>query len=339
MFDKLNGNGQAIDPKAGKPELIENLAPLIPADSRDEIIDKSFNTPKTRYIAHLGILKTDHTFNRPSENDLKRKCEEYSNSHKYNPDKADFETNKKQEIELAQFGDEILAFYYTESTRHLVYDADFRESKPVVGVKKLRILVDMGQKSIDVFTGDRELANNAFSALTNIFGKVAKALSITTAGIQTASLSFHTMKVLDYIYHGLQQIGKIVSITSVDIDSPAKSKKPQKINVKGEDLLEDVNICRYLALEARDLVGLKIDFNINQKGTTSRVQIDLGIFSSRIKLGIRKDVYSIDTIKEFYELLKRNLEENLTVRGLINEKGTEKIITRIRDTAIQSVKI
>ncbi|OMF14419.1 hypothetical protein BK131_13235 [Paenibacillus amylolyticus] len=47
-----------IDPKAKKPDLINELLPSIPKESINAIIDKAFN-PKIRYTAYIASFDAD----------------------------------------------------------------------------------------------------------------------------------------------------------------------------------------------------------------------------------------------------------------------------------------
>jgi len=326
-------NEEDIDPNAGKQELIDELLPIIPQNEHDRIIDNTFSTPKTRYTAHLGRYDIPV----PDETVINENCEKYNTDHDYDSSLREYQTNRKEKIELVESNTDELIFYYTEMTKRLDYDEDSLESKPIVYSKRIRIIFDLHEKHVSVFTGSKDLFNQALTALTVVFDGPIVPLDLNLTGISESvrgSFSFHTVKALDFIYHGLSKVGVIGAINQIDLETSSKSKKPQKVKVQGDELLDDKSICEYLFLHSRDLVGFKLEFSFIHGEHTFKSNIEIGLRDNRIKVGVKKESYSLDRVKQFFSILEKTAQTNLTDFGLIDEEETVKILEKIRTRAI-----
>lgn len=333
MVNKFSSE-ERINPNSGKQNLIEGLIDVIPEDEQEKIIDETFNTPKTRYTAHLGVFNASVL----GEESLDNNIDNFNTNNDYDPTFKDYQTNKKARIELVLYSEEELNFYYTQSIKRPEFDSDSMESRPLITSRRIRVTIKPQEQNVSVFTGDRDLFNEVLTALTIVFGSPIIPLDSNKTGISNAvvgSFSFETVKTLDFIYHGLSQIGTIGIMTQIDLETSAKSKKPQRVMVKGEDLLDDKSICEYLFLHARDLVGVKIDLKFQIDDNEHKVSIEIGIRNNRIKIGVKKDNYSIEQVKDFFEILERNTQTHLSNIGLIDEEKTIKILDQIRSRALQ----
>jgi hypothetical protein len=332
MFKEF-GSDQPINPNVGKQELIEDLVDMIPEQEKERIIDETFNTPKTRYTTHLGVFDAKL----PSELQLDENCRKYNEENDYDKELKEYQRNKKAKVELVQYTEQELTFYYTNSIKRPEFDTDAMESIPLITSRRIRVVIKPKQNRVSVFTGDRELFNEILTALTMVFETPIKPLISNKTGIPNntvGSFSLDTVKTLDYIYHGLAKLGTIGLITQIDLETPAKSKSPQKVKVQGEGLLEDKSICEYLFIHARDLVGVKVDLKFVDGEEENKVSVEIGIRDTRVKIGIKKDNYTIDEVKGFLELLEENVQRYLPVFGLINEPGTIAILDKIRNKAL-----
>lgn len=333
-LSKRYNPSEQINPRAGKPELIDGLIPNIPKEEQERIIDSVFNTPKSRYTAHLAVYETEV----PNKEKIEQECNTYNiQFNKYDIKLEEYQTNQKEEIQLVSYDQEELWFYYTNTVRRPDFDHDSMESRPLVIAYKIRIVINLTKKLVTIFTGDKDLFNQALTAIASVLGKSFKPLNPNKTGITptvSGSFSFHTVKILDFIYHGLSIVGTIGGINQIELDTPSKSKKPQKVKVQGDDLLDDKSICDYLVLYGRDLVGLKLDFFFEIEEEKFKTTVDFSIRDNRVKIGIKKDNYSIEKVKEFFEILENNTRTFLEKPGLINEKGTSEILERIRKTAL-----
>lgn len=326
---------ERINPNAGKPKIIEDLIPVIPTADREKIIDRTFNTPKTRYTAHLGVFKGSDL----SVEEIKENCETFNSTHDFSDTAIPYQSNYKEEIELISTDDEEYLFHYTFTMKKPEYDYDSMESRPVIYSRKIRVIIKPSHEQVSVFTGDRDLFNNVLTALTLVYGKAITPLDINKTGISnnvSGSFSFHTVKVIDFIYHGLEKIGTIGAINQIELETVSKSKKPQKVRVQGDDLLDDKSICEYLFIYGRDLVGVKLEIKLPLGEGEHLVNIEIGLRDNRIKIGIKKDHYSLELIKDFYELVENNTQKYLQAYGLVDEKKTIKILDRIRHRAIST---
>jgi len=309
------------------------LVPLIPIAEQDKIIDQTFNTPKTRYTALLGVFDGSM----PTEAKLIKSCEDYNAKSEYDSELPDYQPNFKENVKLINYSQNSILLYYTLTTRKAEYDYDAMESRPIIYAKKVRVVITPNKNKVSVFTGDRDLFNNAMTALTVIFGKVVKPLDLNKTGISNltaGSFSFHTVKVLDFIYHGLSKIGNIGAIKEIDLETSKNSKNPQKVKVQGDELLDDKSICEYLFIHARDLVGLKLELNFNIGQDTYKSNIEISIRDNRIKIGIKKEKLKIDQIQQLFEILEDNAHLILSQFGLIDGKNTEKILEQIKNRAM-----
>lgn len=324
-----------INPNAGKPKLIKDIVPIIPKAEYEKIIDRTFNTPKTRFTAYLGRFEADLI----SEDDIKKNCDTFNKDHDYDPEIPEYLTNNKENLKLVSYSQEAVIFYYSATTKKLEYDEDAMESKPVIYTKKIRILIKPNEKKVAIFTGDKDLMNNALTALTIVFGKAITPLMLNTTGISNivkGSFSFHSVKAIDFIYHGLAEIGVIGAISQIIMETSSGSKRPQKVTVQGDDLLEDKSICEYLVLYSRDIIGVKMELKLIIGEEEHKINLDLGLRGSGVKIGIKKGNHPIDKINEFYNIIENNMHKNLKQMGLINEEGTIKILERIRQKALSS---
>jgi hypothetical protein len=334
LAEKYNSE-ERINPNAGKPKIIEDLIPVIPTAEREKIIDRTFNTPKTRYTAHLGVFKESNL----SPEEIEENCSYFNSSHDFSETAVPYQSNYKEEIELISFDDSDLLFHYTFTVKKPEYDFDSMESRPVIYSRKIRVVIKPEQEQVSVFTGDRDLFNNVLTALTNVFGKAVAPLDINKTGISNSvsgSFSFHTVKVIDFIYHGLEKIGTIGAINQIELETVSKSKKPQKVRVQGDDLLDDKSICEYLFIYGRDLVGVKLEIKLPIGEGEHLVNVEIGVRDNRIKIGIKKDHFSLESIKEFYELVENNTQKYMQAYGLINEQKTINILDKIRSRAIST---
>jgi hypothetical protein len=324
---------EAINPNAGKPKIIQDLIPVIPEADREKIIDSTFNTPKTRYLAHLGVF----TGSVLSEDEIIANCEDFNRNHDFNESAIPYQTDQKEHIELIDFNDEELLFHYTFTVKKPDYDYDAMESRRIIYSKKIRVQINLEFGHISVFTGDRDLFNNVLTALTSVFGRAITPLNLNKTGISNivkGSFSFHTVKVIDFIYHGLEKLGYIGAINHIELETSSKSRNPQKVRVQGNDLLDDKSICDYLFIHARDLVGVKLDLKFVLGDEEHLVNVEIGIRDNRTKIGIKKDHHSIESVKTFYELLESTTQKYIQQPGLINEEKTTKILEKIRQRAM-----
>jgi len=327
-------SGDKINPKKGKPDLIEDVYPLIPEKAKEEIIDETFNKPKTRFTAHVAMIDKEV----PSEVEINKGCDSFDKSSKFDEDIPEYQTSYEQSIKLVTYTNKELVFYYTLFTKKPEYDFEAMESKTLVFSNKVRVIVKPEKNIVTVFTGNKDLFNNILTALTLVFGFPILPLNANKTGISSVikgSFSFHTVKVLDFIYHGLSQIGIIGSINQISLETPNKSKNPQKVNVSGgTDLLDDKSICEYLFIYARDLAGVKLDISVDLDGEKHNVSIEVGIRDNRVKIGVTKENHSISRVKKFYEIIEKNIFENVKKMGLIDEENTIKLLDIIKKIAM-----
>ncbi|MGG3966095.1 hypothetical protein [Heyndrickxia faecalis] len=323
--------GKKIDPSYNKNEIINELADHIPETDKEGIIYEVFGKPKTRYLAHIGLIDESVEYN---EKNIKDNCDDFNLAHDFKEDIADFEVNVKEEINLDSFKRNELLFTYNKITKRPEFDYDTFESKLISYSKRVRIEVSPLTSIVSIFTGDRDLFNEVLSSLTLVFGKLIRPLSPNKTGITEVtkgSFSFHTVKALDYIYHGLSQLGTIGSITHIELETPTKSEKAQSVTVRGgDDLLDDKSICEYLFVYGRDLIGVKLNIKINSNGLDHLVNVQVGIRDNRVKIGIKKEKYSIEMVKEFYRAVENNIVANISQPGLIDEKKLEVLLDKIR---------
>ncbi|PQP82886.1 hypothetical protein C0Q44_16070 [Paenibacillus sp. PCH8] len=323
-----------IDPKAKKPDLINELLPSIPKESINAIIDKAFN-PKIRYTAYIASFEADL----PDGEEIAKKTEGFNSDHQYQNE--DLLTNGHVERSTLEYvhtikGESI--FVFSSYRKELKFDPEARESTPSTSVKKIRISVDNSTKLITMYTGNKDILGDVLRAMYYIFGKSVKTVSINLAGIvpvDTQEFSYQTVKVLDYIYHGLTELGKLGVINSIELDTPLKSKKPQLVKVKGDDLLTDEVICKYLFIHKRDLVGIRTDFTIILNGFEYLISVELGLKDDKIKVSIKKDHYSLDQLDIFFKLIEENVSIHMANRGLINAQDLHLILSRLSNLALK----
>ncbi|MFS0767087.1 hypothetical protein [Peribacillus phoenicis] len=333
LTEKYN-NDEQIDPNAGKPRLIQNLIPVIPSADKEKIIDSTFNTPKTRYNAHLGVYNGSLI----SEDEINANCIEFNRTHEFSGSSIPYQTTQRENMELIDYDEKELLFHYTYTEKKPSYDFDSLESRPVIYSRKIRVIIKPSEGHISAFTGDRDLFNNVLTALTHIFGRAITPLNINKTGIANdvvGSFSFHTVKVIDFIYHGLDKLGALGEIKNIELETSSKSKNPQKVRVQGNDLLEDKSICDYLFMKSRDLVGVKLalKFKLNEE-IEHLVNIEIGIRDNRTKIGIKRDHHTLELVKFFYELLENITQKYIQEPGLINEENTVNILDQIRQRAL-----
>lgn len=324
-----------IDPRAKKPELIKNLLPSIPKESINVIIDEAFN-PKIRYNAYLATFESEF----PQEDQVIQEIQNYNLKYHYNSDESLLVDGyiEKNSIELLRTLGNETTFVFSIHRRELRFDPEARESSPITSIKKIRVVVNSINKLITVFTGDKDYFDKVLVSMYSIFGKSVKAVSLNLTGIlpvDTSGFSFHTVKALDYIYHGLTQIGKLGMITAIELDTPSKSKNPQVVKVKGDDLLTDEVICKYLLIHSRDLVGIKAYFTFIIDSNEYKTSIELGLKDSKIKISIKKENYSLDMLDSFFKLLQDNVRTNIENRGLININGLQPILSKLSTLALK----
>ncbi|WP_127580787.1 hypothetical protein [Paenibacillus koleovorans] len=323
-----------IDPKASKPELINNLVPSIPKESISVIIDKAFN-PKIRYTAFVASFDSEL----PTNEEFEERIVEYNTEYDYNHN--DLLKNghiDRSYLEYHQKLNNELIFILSAFRKILRFDPEARESTPSTSLKKIRITVNENTKLITVYTGNKDYFEKALIAMYKLLGKSVKAVSINLSGVlpsDTQEFSFPTVKILDYIYHGLTRIGKIGLINAVELDTPSKSKNPQTVKVKGDDLLTDEVICKYLFIHKRDLVGIRTHFTFVIEENEYPTSIELLIKDDRIKIGIKKENYSFEQLDLFFGLIQKNINEFLRNRGLINSMELQKILSRLSTLAVK----
>ncbi|MED3761364.1 hypothetical protein P4555_20255 [Peribacillus frigoritolerans] len=333
LSEKYNAD-EHINPNAGKPRLIQDLIPVIPTADREKIIDNTFNTPKTRYNAHLGVYSGSLI----SEDEINANCLDFNRSHDFSNSSSSYQTNQRENMELIEYDEEELLFYYTYTEKKPSYDYDSLESRPVIFSRKIRVIIKPNEGHISAFSGDRDLFNNVLTALTHVFGRAITPLNINKTGISNVvagNFSFHTVKVIDFIYHGLDKLGVLGEIKDIELETSLKSKNPQKVKVQGNDLLDDKSICDYLFMQARDLVGVKLALKfILSEEIEHLVNIEIGIRDNRTKIGIKRDHHTLELVKFFYELLENITQKYIQEPGLINEENTVKILDQIRQRAL-----
>ncbi|MEH7736493.1 hypothetical protein QPL77_12920 [Bacillus pumilus] len=329
------GAESKLNPNAGKTELVKELIPFIPDSEGERIIDETFNTPKTKYTGHIGNINE----NMPDEINLKKGCLLFNRKSDYNQEIPEYQTNQKEEIELVLLKDKEATFYYTLFIKAPQYDYDSMESKVVVTSKKIRIIVNVNKKIVTVFTGDKDLFNNALSALTIVMGFPLTPLEPNLTGISEVvrgSFSFHTVKVLDYVFHGLSMLGTIGAINEINLETSNRNKNVQKVKVQGgTNLIDDKSICEYLFIYSRDLIGLKLDLKLNTHNLDEVINLDIGIRSARVKIGIKKGKNSIEKLQFIYEILENNIYRYIKEHGLINEEKTIQLLEDIRKKALE----
>ncbi|WP_405100839.1 hypothetical protein [Oceanobacillus sp. FSL H7-0719] len=331
---KYSSSEEEIDPKKGKPELIDDLLPLLPESEKIKIIDETFNTPKMRYNAHVGFIKKEV----PTEEDINEGCEKFNNTSDYNSEVPEYQTNYKQTISLIKYGESELMLYYTLFTKKPEYDFESMESKTIVFSNKVRVIIKPRQKIVTVFTGNKDIFNNVLSALTIAFNFPVLPLNANKTGISEVtrgSFSFHTIKFLDFIYYGLADIGEIGDINQISLETSSKSKDPQKVNVKGgNDLLDDKSICEYLFLYARDLVGVRLSLNIETENNRYKANIEISVRDNKVKIGVQKENHTIIRVQETYQMIENNVFKHLKKPGLIDEDKTIKLLDKIKQRAL-----
>ncbi|WGD99349.1 hypothetical protein P5607_009810 [Bacillus velezensis] len=324
-----------LNPNVGKTELVKELIPFIPESEQERIIDETFNTPKTKYTGHIGIIDK----NMPDETVIKKGCLLFNRKSDYNPEIPEYQTNQKQEIELVLLKDKEATFYYTLFTKSPEYDYDAMESKVVVTSKKVRVTVNVHKKIVTIFTGDKDLFNNALSALTIVMDFPLTPLEANLTGISEivrGSFSFHTVKVLDYVFHGLSKLGTIGAIKEINLETSNSSRDVQKVKVQGgTNLLDDKSICEYLFLYSRDLIGLKLDLKLNTHYLDEVINLEIGIRSARVKIGVRKGKNTIEKLQFIYEILENNIYNYIKAQGLINEEKTIQLLEKIRQKVLE----
>lgn len=326
-------NVSDLDPKKGKDEMIKQLLPHISTDQYQNIIDEAFNQPSSRYHAHLGVFNVKKIKRKTIEN----KIEEFNATHGYDTKLEDFKKNTKENMTLIDFTDESMLLHYTFTTRKVEYDPDTMESKLVTYAKKIRVKIKPKEKKVSVFSGDRDLFNSCLTALTLIFNDPIVPLEANKTGISEytrGGFSFHTVKVIDFIYFGLSKLGKVGEVYEINLDQ-TKNKDRQKVKVQGYNLLKDQSICYYLYIYRRDLVGVKMKLNFNLDNVQNEVYVEIGIRDGRVKISIRKDNYSMEQLNHFFNLLENNTHNYLKRTGLINEDETKNLLGKIIDTALE----
>ncbi|MBK4212844.1 hypothetical protein EGI07_11595 [Bacillus pumilus] len=332
---KMYGVDTNLNPNIGKTELINELIPFIPESEQERIIDETFNTPKTKYTGHIGVVER----NMPEASIIKEGCSKYNKDYDYDSRIPEYKTNQKHEIDLVILKGHEANFYYTEFTKSPEYDYEALESKIVVTSKKVRVTVNVQKKIVTVFTGDKDLFNNALTALTIVMGFPLIPLEANLTGISEVvrgSFSFHTVKVLDYVYHGLSQLGTIGAIKEIKLETNKRSKDDQTVQVKGgSNLLEDKSICEYLFIYSRDLIGLKLELRLNTNNLDEVITLDIGIRSARVKIGVRKGSLPIERLQFIYEILEKNIYTHLKTYGLINEQSTVQLLEKVRKKALE----
>lgn len=329
-------NDRAINLNEGKPQIIEQLTPIIPETYYEEIVEAAFYKPNVRYNAFLAKYEG----NMPSTEDLKRHCENFNNDSDWPNEEDLIRGSEKQTINLNEDleRENSVLFHYTVYKKRLEFDVDVAQSMPVTRRKIVRIQVNTQSQIISVFTGDTDLFNQILIDLMKIINPNVKPLTVQKTGISNmtvGSFSFHTVKVLDYLYHGLSKIGTVGIIKHIELDTPSSSKKPQKVKVNGENLLIDESICKYLFLRGRDLSGIKIEFSFKIDGEHFKTNIEIGIRDNRMKISLTKEKYKESQITVFFNILQENIKKYLGRPGLINEKETINILDQLKKIALQ----
>ncbi|MCL7871047.1 MULTISPECIES: hypothetical protein [Bacillus] len=326
-----------IAPNETRIELIEDLASRIPERDREEIIYNKFGIPKTRYVGYIGIIE-ERNF---SEDQIRENIDDYNITRDYNNEIPEFEAQTKYQLELKRYEDEELSIYYRRIVKKPEYDFEEMRSKVITYPTHVRILIKRASGIVTVFTGDKDLANEALSALTIVFQKTIKPLDSNLSGITDAdrgSFSVHTVKFLDYIYHGLSQVGRVGVINHIELETNKGDEIPQTVTVKGgNDLIDDRSVCEYLFIYGRELVGIKLNLFITLNDEEHKVSVQIGIRNGKTKVGIIKEKFTMQQIKYFYETIENNIFINIKEYGLIDLEGTKEILEKIRNRAPREI--
>lgn len=321
-----------VNPNILKPELVETLSDLVPKDERIKIIDSVFNKPNSRYTAHFAQIADSLSL---TDDEIKSKLSEYTSRSKF--EGYEFEKSDKEQIEFMFEKDDEYTFIYTLLTRSPHYDPSSMTSNIVSYQKKVRVVVNNIKKRVIVFTGDRNMFTSVLTALTVSLGVLFKPLDANKTGISEATrkgFSFDTVKFIDFIYNGLSSIGIISEVYQVNLET-SKSKKPQKVKVQGDMLLRDKNVCGYLYLYTRNIVGVRVDIKLNIRGHEYLISCDFEIRDDRIKIGIKKEKYSIEELRMFSGLIEDIFYNKVASPGLIDVVKTEEYLREISSTAIR----
>ncbi|OMI24876.1 hypothetical protein BTA31_20980 [Bacillus haynesii] len=321
---------QRINPRENRIELVEDLARRIPEEDIEEIVFNKFGVPKRRYIAHIGIIN----FNLIDEDELRTNIDDFNISKDFNRELPEYEPQIKQQLELVRYNDQEIVVYFRRIVKKPEYDFEEMNSKVIRYPKSVRILIKRELGIVTIFTGDRDLFNEALTALTLVFDHAVRPLDSNQTGITDAlrgSFSARTVKFLDYIYHGLSQVGTVGTIYQIELETIQGSREPQQVTVKGgSDLIDDRSICEYLFWHGRDLVGIKMNLLMTYGENEHRVSVQIGIRNGKTKVGIKKENYSMEKVRHFYERIERNIVDNITQYGLINEELTHNFLETIR---------
>lgn len=322
-----------VDPNALKSEIVETLSSLVPENEKEKIIDTVFNTPNTRYTAYLAEVSSPILI---SEEEIKSKFTTYNSNSTFKG--FDFEKSDKQQLDFINQEDKEYIFMFTRITKSPHFDPGNMTSSLVSYQRKVRVVVNKDNNRVIIYTGDRNIFNSVLSALTISLGIIFKSLDVNKAGISEnlrSSFTFDTVKFIDFIYNGLTRVGKISEVNQIKLETNNAKKSPQKVKVEGDMLLTDKNICVYLYLRSRNIVGIKVDLILEINEISYSISCDIEIKDNRIKIGIRKDKYSIDDLKIFFGLIEDAFYDKISSPGLIDEEKTRKYLNDIKITAIK----
>lgn len=336
---KLKEELDVIEPinlNVSKPKIIDNLTPVIPEEYYEAIVESVFHDPSIRYSAHLGYYDSEI----PTEKVMNEFCEKYNDLHQWPINQEFIKPVEKHELKLIKYNqnDSIYEIHYSLYKKRLNYNPDARQSLPQIQRKIVRVLVNDNKKLITVFTGDKDIFNDILSSIMPIFNGSVRPYDIEKTGITDAiagSFSYHTVKVIDFIYHGLTEVGEIGQIIGVELDTPTSSKQPQYVRVKGDDLLKDESICKYLLLRKRDIVGVKLQFKFVIGEDTFITHTEFGLKDNRIKIGIAKEKFKNSQVDTFFDILEDVTKKYINRFGLINSSGTMTILEKLRAIALK----
>ncbi|MDV2883849.1 hypothetical protein RYX45_01555 [Alkalihalophilus pseudofirmus] len=330
-------NSGPIDPKALKTQLIEELAPVIPDEYKEEIVSSVFYKPSYRQLAFLSNYIDEF----PSEDELSNLLFEFAGSSDYDEAIPSYKPNEKDGIEFKSYNNNEVSFIYIYYKRYPDYDIESMET--ILRVKRsiVRVVFNLNKKSATFFSGDKDIFNKAMNAFNKALNIKILPLDINTTGITNAtsgSFSFHTVKVIDFIYNGLKGLGAHGGIREIKLDTPPGSKEKQKVKVQGNDLLEDKSICEYLLIHKRDLIEVKLSFLYGGGVNKVRMNLTIGFQDNRIKFGINKDNFTIAELNKYFVDFQEKINDSMSIRGLISEENTKLILDKIRDKALGTTK-
>lgn len=330
---KNYGDDEKVNPGVLKKTLVSRLASVIPQEEQEKIIHEVFSKPNSRYTAHLAKVNAEFSF---SEEELTTKIKTYNDQSVFSEE--EFEKSTKYSLELKDTSNVETVIVFSSITRKPQFDIETMISNPVTYHQRVRVLIKHDTKRVIVYTGDRDIFNNVLTVLTIALESAITPLDSNKTGItnmEKGSFSFDTVKFIDFIYNGLTSVGTLSQVNQIELESIKTSKQTQKVTVQGDMLLNDKSICRYLFIHARDLVGIKGVLRIDINDVEYSISFEIGLRNNRVKLGIKKDRYSIEELKMFFTLIEETFYENIAKPGLINRAVTSAKLDEIRAAALR----